>query len=222
MQLLPLRTQDDHLFLEVEGESWLLDTGAPLSFCDARIIVLADKQFQIANNYRGLTAAALSKFVGVRCRGLLGADVLGSCDLVLDALAAMATVSTDELAHAGHPVILDQFMGIPIVSAQIRGNTHRMFFDTGAQVSYFQDASLADFAEAGSVTDFYPGFGQFQTTTYKVEMSLGSLVSTLRCGALPDLLAASLMMANTRGIIGNQILAGRVVGYFPRRALLML
>ena len=222
MQLLPLRTQDDHVLLEVEGQSWLLDTGAPLSFSDARIIVLAGKPFQIASNYHGLTAAALSQFVGVRCQGLLGADVLGSFDLVLDAPSAVATLSTDELPQVGHPVSLDQLMGIPTVSAQIRGNTHQMFFDTGAQVSYFQDASLTDFAEAGRVTDFYPGFGQFQTTTYHVEVSLGNLVFTLRTGALPDLLAASLGMGDTRGIIGNQILAGRVVGYFPRRGLLML
>lgn len=32
----------------------------------------------------------------------------------------------------------------------------------------------------------------------------------------------TLMMAGAQGIIGNQILTNRVVGYFPRRRLLVL
>jgi hypothetical protein len=72
------------------------------------------------------------------------------------------------------------------------------------------------------VRDFYPGFGQFDTTTYNVDVSLGGVPFTLRCGALPDPVAAALMKANTQGIIGNQILAGRMVGYFPRRRLLVI
>ena len=67
-------------------------------------------------------------------------------------------------------------MGIPIVIAQIAGRDYRMFFDTGAQISYFQDDSLTDFPASGSITDFYPGFGQFQTDTYLIEISLGVLV----------------------------------------------
>jgi hypothetical protein len=222
MHLLPLRTQGGHLFLDLADGAWLLDTGSPSSFCDSRSLLLAGKQFRIADTHGGLTAAALSHFVGVRCQGLLGADVLGSFDLALDAPATLATVSTDELTHTGRPVSLDLFMGIPIVSVQIRGHPYRMFFDTGAQVSYFQDASLADFAEEGRVRDFYPGFGQFDATTYNVDVSLGGVPFTLRCGALPDPVAAALMKANTQGIIGNQILAGRVVGYFPRRRLLVI
>ena len=41
-------------------------------------------------------------------------------------------------------------------------------------------------------------------------------------GTLPGLLGMTLMMAGAQGIIGNQILTNRVVGYFPRRRLLVL
>jgi hypothetical protein len=119
-------------------------------------------------------------------------------------------------------VHLDDFMGIPIVRADIRGIGYRMFLDTGAQISYFQHDSLASFPTAGLVTDFYPGFGQFQTETYHVDMTLGGVQVTLRCGVLPPLLGATLLMAQTEGIIGNQVFRGRRVGYFPRRSLLVL
>ena len=90
--------------------------------------------------------------------------------------------------------------------------------DTGAQISYFQDDSLTDFPSAGSVTDFYPGVGQFQTDTHQVAVSLGGVAFTLRCGTLPGSLGEDLMkIAGIDGIVGNQILCNRIVGYFPRR-----
>jgi hypothetical protein len=222
MNDLPLRFQDGHLFLELNGELWLFDTGAPASFGTAGHLVLAGEPFTFGTSYMGLTVEALVRFVGVPCVGLLGADVLGSFDHLLDTARSTLTISTGELAHGGHRLPLSNFMGIPILTTRIGGNDYPMFFDTGAQISYFQGESLADFPPAGSVTDFYPGFGQFQTDTHLMEVMLGEVAFTLRCGRLPGLLGATLMMAGTEGIIGNSILAHRVVGYFPRRHALVL
>jgi len=147
---------------------------------------------------------------------------LGRFDLLLDAPHGTVAISAVELKYGGHSVPLDEFMGIPIVSARIRGTDYRMFFDTGAQVSYFQDKSLTHFPSAGAITDFYPGFGRFQTETHKVPVTLGPTEFTLRCGRLPGLLGTTLIMAGTEGIIGNQILTDRPVGYFPRRRSLVL
>lgn len=222
MTTLPLIFNHGHLFVELEGHLWLFDTGAPTSFGASETLLIADEQFSLSASYFGLTAATLTQYVGVECSGLLGADVLGRFDHILDTKGGRLTVSTDELSHDGQRVHLDQFMGIPIVTAGIGGNDYRMFFDTGAQISYFQEDSLADFPPAGSVTDFYPGVGQFQTDTHEVPVSLGDFSFLLRCGSLPGLLGATLMMADTQGIIGNQVLIDRVTGLFPRRGMLCL
>jgi len=94
--------------------------------------------------------------------------------------------------------------------------------DAGAQIPYFQDEYFRSFPSVGSVTDFYPGIGQFQADTCEVPVSLGSVSFTLRCGSLAGLLEATLVMADTHGIIGNPVLIGRIVGFFPRRGLLCL
>ncbi len=222
MHTLPLQFRDGHLFVELGGELWLLDTGAPTSFGTSSRLAIADERFNVGPSYLGLTAETLSQFVRVPCAGLLGADVLGRFDHILDSRGGTLTLSTAELSHAGAIVPLDDFMGIPIVTARIDGHDYRMFFDTGAQISYFQGDSLTQFPSAGSVTDFYPGFGQFQTDTHDVPVSLAGVPFILRCGTLPGLLGMTLMMANTAGIIGSQICRDRSIGFFPRRRVLHL
>jgi hypothetical protein len=222
MPTLPLHFRNGHLFLETAGALWLFDTGAPTSFGTLPVLTLAGEQFQLSSSYLGLTAAALSRFVAVECVGLLGADVLAGFDFVLDAPNGTVMISTNELEYGGLTVHLDTFMGIPIVSTRIRGIDYRMFLDTGAQISYFQHDSLRSFPADGRVTDFYPGVGEFQTETHNVNVTLGGVEFTLRCGVLPELLGATLMMAETDGIIGNQVFSDRSVGYFPRRRALAL
>ena len=222
MTTLRLQFRDGHVFVVLDDELWLLDTGASTSFGTPDELSIAGEQFRLGTSYLGLTAAALSQFVGVPCVGLLGADVLGRFDHVLDTAGGTLTISTSNLAHNGQSVHFTEFMGFPIVVAQIGGTDHRMFFDTGAQISYLQDDLLANWPSAGSVTDFYPSVGQFETDTHEVQVSLGGVAFTLQCGTLPDLLGATLMMADTVGIIGNAILSNRSVGYFPRRGMLVL
>ena len=219
---LPLQYRNGHLFIELGDGLWLLDTGAPDSFGTAVSLSLAGEQFAIQSNYLGLTAEALSRFVNVRCMGILGGDVLGGFDHILDVAGGTISIATDELALTGASVDLDDFMGIPIVEARISGSSCRMFFDTGAQLSYLQEDALAGFPSAGPAIDFYPGVGQFQTETHEVQLRIGTEMFTLRCGRLPDMLGMTLMMANTQGIVGNEVLRDRTVGYFPRRGTLTI
>jgi hypothetical protein len=216
MSTFPLQKINGHLFIEVDGYLWLLDTGAPLSFGSTPDFYFEGEQFELESTYLGLTPESLSGFIGVKTNGLLGADVLNSFDVIFNGLENTIVFSLSPLDHEGQVVNLDEFMGIPILSATINGIDYRMFFDTGAQISYFQDDALNNFPPAGQMTDYYPGFGQFQTDTHNVEFQIGGSSFILRCGSLPDLLGMTLMMADTEGIIGSQIIQNRVIGYFPR------
>ena len=221
MTTLPAILKYGHLFLEVDNNLWLFDTGAPISFGRSDI-VLDETRFQLAPNYLGLTLEDLAEFTGVQCHGLLGGDVLGNFDHLIDATKGTVAISTGRLEHSGvgHP--LDEFMGIPTLNVQIVGRGYRMFFDTGAQISYFQEDSIKNFPNMGKVSDFYPGVGQFQTDTHNVPMTIGSLQITLRCGILPGMLGKALALANISGIVGNQLCINRMIGYFPRRKALHL
>ncbi|RKZ79968.1 MAG: hypothetical protein DRQ35_03185 [Gammaproteobacteria bacterium] len=79
-----------------------------------------------------------------------------------------------------------------------------------------------NFPSTGEVSDFYPGFGEFETETYRVDTMLGTTKFGLICGSLPGALGMTLGIASVEGIIGNEILMERTLGYFPRRRLLVL
>lgn len=212
----PLHFERGHLFIELDDEKWLIDTGAPNTF-GARAFVINGQRVEPLTSDRGLNAETLSRYVQVSCVGLIGVDVLNRFDHLFDVSGQTLTVSDEQLPHNGTAVDLDAFIGIPIVTAWIGGRDHRMFFDTGAQLSYLEDDALAGFPAAGSFEDFYPGIGPFRLETRRVGMSVGGIPFSLRTGALPEALGTALMMARTTGIISNAVMADRVVGYFPRR-----
>jgi hypothetical protein len=222
MQLLPLIFRDGHLFVTIGDHDWLLDTGAPTSFGNILSQAVGNRLFRFPESYMGLTATKLAEFVGHPTAGVMGADVLNNFDILIDVPNRQVSFAEAQLELDGVAINTDEFMGLPIIQANINGIARRMFFDTGARISYFQDDSLAGFPPAGSVTDFYPGVGQFQTDTHEVQVTLGCISFTLRCGSLPGLLGATLMMADTEGIIGNAVLLNRKIGYFPRRQQLVL
>jgi hypothetical protein len=219
-ETIPLHYRSGHLFVEIAGGCWLFDTGAPTSFGDARELSIAGERFSPATSYLGLNAASLSRLVGEECTGLLGTDILDHFDHLLDVAGGRLTVSTATLSGSGQAIELGALMGIPTIAVRIGHSDFRMFLDTGAQISYFQREALSGFPPAGSLTDFYPGFGEFQTETHQVPAGIGDQTFTLRCGSLPGMLGMTLQMARVDGIVGNEILLDRTVGYFPRRRAL--
>lgn len=222
MQRLELVLTSGHLLVTSSDGRWLLDTGSPASFGNQPLITLDGKAFPVASEYFGLNAASLSNLVGEQVSGLIGTDILGELDLEIDLPSGSLNVSLDSIDLAGTEVELDDFMGVSILSVQSDEGEHRMFFDTGAQISYFQHDSVQRFKTAGELQDFFPGMGEFRTQTHLVPFRIGPLSFEFRCGQLPDLLGLTLAMASVEGIVGNAICVGRKVGYFARRRMMVL
>ena len=108
-----------------------------------------------------ISAVVSSVLTMRRCRsrpgssvpGFFGMDILGRFDLLFDVPGGrFCSLERTVGGHGGSRVVLTEVMGIPILDVIIARTEHRMFFDTGAQVSYFEDDSIADFPAAGTVT----------------------------------------------------------------------
>ena len=210
------------MYLSLGDQLWLFDTGAPQSFAEGEKLSILEKEFPIASSFMGLDANKVSEHAGVEMQGLLGADIINHFDYQIDVQNESNEISQDSIEMGQSPLQIKEFMGIPILTAEIGGAEYSMFFDSGAQYSYFQGDDLSSFPSLGKVSDFYPGVGPFETDTFSVPMKISSVDISTQCGKLPDLLAMTLSMADTSGIIGNELLLERVVTYSPRRNLLSL
>jgi hypothetical protein len=218
----PLRLANGHLFVSIDGQSWLVATGAPTSFGLRRSLRFCGRRFSVGRHYLGLTPTQLAAFTGIDAVGMLGADVLNEFDHLFDLERGCVTVSPGPLSLDGTTVPMREIIGLPVVRVHLEGRKYPVFFDTSSPVSYFQDRRLERLPAAGPQEDFFPGLGRFESETHTGTLTVGDLSFPSRFGRLPDLLANGLRAARTRGILGNELLQHRTIGYFPKRRRLVV
>ena len=213
----PLLFENKHLFMILNDKKWLIDTGSPVSFGEEASLSICNQIFKIANTYGTLDAKELTSHIGLEVTGLIGVDILNKFDILFSINKYEVTFTNNSLNLEGDVLSIDSFMGIPILHVTVDEHTYNMFFDTGAQISYLQSPLLKDFPSNGTITDFYPDIGEFKTETYLIDIDIGLSEYRLVCGSLPALLSETLMVASAQGIISNEVMKDKIVGYFPRR-----
>lgn len=213
---------DGHLIAVVDKLCCLIDTGAPTSVSDTTPFKFAGRSHPVEHSYMGVSCESLSADVGAHIDALVGADILNQYDMLIDPSASTITLSDEPQSLEGETIALDEFMGIPIIQASVADQSIRMFFDTGAKLSYLDPDMSRAFPDAGPEQDFYPGVGKFRTQTFTVPISVGTEEIFLRVGVLPQLLQMTLMMADTSGILGTAILENHIVCFAPRRQSMIL
>jgi len=211
-----------HLLLHVGEDDWVIDTGSPASFGSGPVPVLCGHRPALPASYMGLDQPELSRLTGVPLAGLLGTDVLNRFDLVFDVPSGHVQLCEEESVLAGDSIPMSDVMGVPVVTVHTGHASHAVFFDTGATVSYLHGAGDAGHPALEPMHDFFPGFGEFDSPTWRVPFRVGGTAMSLRTGQLPGLLGMTLRMAGVAGIVGNELCLTRRVGYFSRRRQLVL
>ncbi|MBU1086894.1 MAG: hypothetical protein KKD05_05175 [Candidatus Omnitrophica bacterium] len=222
MQEYRLVFEDRHLFVYIEDRKWLLDTGAPRSFGNIQSINIGNREFSLTDNFMGMNSQKLSDFFKCPINGIIGVDILNNYDVIIDVPTGKISFSDEQIDFSGIVIPLELIMGIPLFKVEILGQEHRMFFDTGAQISFFENQNLKSFPDAGLFDDFHPSIGEFQVQTYRVALQLGSVTHIVQCGSLPDVLGNMINFAGAEGVIGNEIIKDRKIGYLPRRGEIVL
>jgi hypothetical protein len=220
--MYPLHLKHGHLFVQIDNELWLLDTGSPESFGERSALCMQGRVFQLPKNYQGMSVADLSGYTQVECVGLIGADIIGLFDLLIDVPAGLVDFMTESTPFDGREISVAHFMGIPVIETMVAGQPVEMFFDTGSQLTYVQDGILQDFPEAGLMQDFYHGYGEFNVNTHFVPVVIGQRPYNVRCGELPGLLGDSVLSKGPRGIMGTEWLTDCRIGYFPGRGVIVI
>jgi hypothetical protein len=220
---IPYRMVDGHIIVTSEdGRICLIDTGSPCSVGNAESVMFAGGRYPLQSTFLGKAVDELPGPIGVRIDVLIGVDILNRYDMLIDPVRLVLVFSDEELDLEGEQLSIELVMGVPIVTADVGGTRIKMFFDTGAKVSYVDEKTAGAYPRVGTAQDYYMTVGPFQAAVHRIPMMLGSLTIDLECGTLPQSLQLSLAAAGAAGIVGNAILVNFMVAYLPRRHRIIL
>jgi hypothetical protein len=213
---------DNHIIIIANECRILLDSGAPNSIGKNNTFIFFEKKFSVSKNYLGLTASQLSEFVGTQIDYLLGGDILSKMYFIIDWKRKLITFSNSPIPFEGKEFSIELFMNIPVMEAIVGGELIKVFFDTGAKISYLGSSYTENYSSIDSQKDFYPGVGQFETALYDIPINILGSQLNLSFGNLPELLQMTLMFAGTEGIIGNEVFQYFIVYFsFPQKKIIV-
>ena len=79
------------------------------------------------------------------------------------------------------------------------------FLDTGARLSYMDQADVNGARKQGEEEDFYPVIGRFRVPVYLRTITVAGQPFRARFGVLPEALGALLSIAGVNWILGSEV-----------------
>lgn len=207
MSTFPAQLLDGHIIMRVNTSDYIMDTGSPVSFGRGSTVRIEGKNFTIqASGGMGPTIESINSLSGLQVDGLIGMDILIHFDIRFT--RNQVTFSSTSIHHADTAIkipIVEQALGVPVINLRIGRKDRRMFFDTGAKISYLSDELLVG-DSVGQMEDFYITIGTFMTNIYKIDVRIGGKNETFTFGSLPASIRSLIGMGQTKGIIGTELL----------------
>lgn len=104
-------------------------------------------------------------------------------------------------------------MGFSVATIHSANGDSRAIIDSGASLSYVPEEIVAGLEPTGMRQDFYPGFGEFETNTWRLRAAIGGRRFSMTVGVLPPMLKMMLgfVIGADGWIVGNDFFRGRVM-----------
>lgn len=193
---------DKHLIIEDNGNTYLIDTGSPFSVHDGDTLEFCGHQFP--RNMAPCSPNDISNLLGMHVDALVGYNVLKHFAVLFDYEKGEITFSDEGLSLPDAEAIpIDTSFGVPKVKMSLLGHEGLFFLDTGAKISYVASTTTNGLTPDETDTDFYVGYGDFETPIFNLETTIAGKIFHVRYGNLPMLLECTLMgLSGTKGVIG--------------------
>lgn len=206
-----LQLLDGHPIAEIQHAQVLVDTGATQSLGLQSSIGVGGQSFPLSKTFMGQNIRDISGMIGRRIDVVLGCDILSRTQTTMDVKAGILSFSREKKSLGGTTVPFQTVMSIPVISVAFGEQNLPVFFDTGAKLSYLASHLLPGCPVIGTANDFYPGFGEFETSLKRVRVRLDGVEREIVVGELPQLLEMSLLLGGAQGVLGSTILDSHVV-----------
>lgn len=193
---------DHHLLINDNERTLIIDTGSPFSIFNG-----SDFEFlgmQVSKGPLPVSPDNISESIGTHVDALVGNDMLQQFAVLVDYSHGTITFSDEDLSlPESQAITLGMSFGVPKVTMQLRGKEGSFFLDTGAKISYVKASTLDGLTPDGQATDFYVGYGGFETPIYHVPTGIVGYDFNVQYGTLPGVLELSLIgLSGTTGVVG--------------------
>lgn len=210
----PLVVRQGHLLIRGgNGRLALLDTGSPVSIGRGAEYRIAGQSLNPSTAMQSVLDNA-SEHLGRRVEWLFGHGFFASNTVLIDWPGHHVRLLRDDdpIPH-GVAVPIELVMGVPVVTGQSRDRSVRAVIDSGASLSYVPEAVVRGHAPVGRRKDFYPGFGEFETDTWRVSVAIGGRTMRITAGVLPSMLQMmfGMILGADGWIIGSDFFRNRAI-----------
>lgn len=195
---------DGHLIFEDNGMKVLVDTGCPVTIGKNTSFDFMGKPYQCLLDLGGKRISDLSALMGYDIDVLMGMNIVENYNIQTDYKKKEITFSTDTIPFEPNCTvpILRGSMGEVCIELMVKGKCVRLALDTGAKISYIDEAFTKDETLVETMDDFNPLIGKFCTPIYTVTASIGNQSFSVKFGNLPPVMAMPLRMMGLYGAIG--------------------
>jgi hypothetical protein len=191
--------------VNLHGRPCVLDTGLPVSL-GRYPISIAGREFEVYEDYLGVSCEYLSAELGTDIEAIIGADIISEFTLCVYSREKMVQfLSAPTVGNIVLPV--RHFMNVPIIRLAVNGELLSAYFDTGSPLSYLRADAFSGLQAEARQEEFYPLVGNFLTRVYPLPISIGGAHKTLRFGELPAELECLLEAGQVQAIVGTELLS---------------
>jgi hypothetical protein len=220
----PMIVRKGHILLRGgRGRLALLDTGSPMSIGRGDEYRVAGQVFNPSTAMQSVLDAAGSH-IGRRVDWLFGHDFFATNRVLIDWPARHVRIlNGNETMPRGFAIPVELVMGVPAVTGRSSRGRVRAVIDSGASLSYVPAEVVQGLTPVGKRSDFYPGFGEFETDVWRVRVEIGGRTITISAGILPPMLQMmfGLVLAANGWIVGSDFFRNRrmVIDYPNNRII---
>lgn len=219
-----IRVVRGHTIVLLDAGPVLLDTGSPTCI-GAEPFLFLGEDWREAEDFMGTPLEELGPHIGAEIVGLIGANALKNYSFMIDWERCEFRVSEERLELEGERIELDTSTPVPIVEATVDGVRRRLFFDTGAQISYLKRSQISSVKNKSLAMDFHPSLGEFETETAPLKLFFQVSENeemSIRFGSLPESLERGLIPKGIDGVLGSELLEYGLGGFDYRENLMIL
>ena len=211
MTTFPLKKSEGHFIITVDGDNYIIDTGASMSCsCYGQTeLVIGDRKFDVYPLPLEKVGEKISELVHMPIVGLIGLDImeeLGSIEISeKEGYVRFGCETNIECEDYAFSFDVTKGFRVLTTDLKVNGKDTKVILDSGARIDYM-DPSLLDTTTAVShEMDYNPIIGSFEVDGYKATYAIGDrVIDTVSYAATEKLKAyvSQLGIHDISGVVG--------------------